>query len=71
MNAILRMAYSSNDADKTAVPHNPETYVFFGIAAYVYLNPPQGQDTVLYVGGKSATETAVWAEISRKRQQGP
>lgn len=65
------MAYSSDAATKKAVPHNPETYVHFGVAAYVYLNPPQGKDTILYVGGKSATETAVWNEISRKRQQGP
>ncbi|KAL6867811.1 hypothetical protein J3F83DRAFT_738148 [Trichoderma novae-zelandiae] len=71
LGAILRMAFSSNAADKTAVPHNPETYVHFGMAAYIYLNPPQGKDTILYVSGKSATETAVWNAIARKRQQGP
>ncbi|ETS06286.1 hypothetical protein M419DRAFT_4570 [Trichoderma reesei RUT C-30] len=68
---ILKMIFSSDSRYKNAVPHNPETYVHFGLAAYVYLNPPQGKDTILYVGGKSATETAVWDEISRKRQQGP
>ncbi|KAI1464712.1 uncharacterized protein F4812DRAFT_466949 [Daldinia caldariorum] len=30
---------------------NPESFVFFAMAAYMYLNPPQGRDAVLFVGG--------------------
>ncbi|KAL7944578.1 hypothetical protein V8C42DRAFT_325219 [Trichoderma barbatum] len=53
------------------IPHNPETYVYLGIAAYIYLNPPEGKQPILYISGISATEDAVWAAIKRKREEGP
>jgi hypothetical protein len=31
---------------------NPESFVFFAMATYMYLNPPEGKDAVLFVGGK-------------------
>ncbi|UKZ79392.1 hypothetical protein TrVFT333_007145 [Trichoderma virens FT-333] len=70
LNTILRMTISIKQADKDAIPHNPETYVFLGMAAYIYLNPPEGKPAILYISGKSATEDAMWASVKRKREEG-
>lgn len=56
--------------DMEAVPHNPETYFYFGIAAYIYLNPPESKSRIMHVSETSATEDAVWEEMEKEYQRG-
>ncbi|KAI0419880.1 hypothetical protein F5X98DRAFT_334186 [Xylaria grammica] len=35
---------------------NPESFVNFAMAAYMFLHPPSGKDAVLFVGGKPQTK---------------
>ncbi|KAL7817793.1 hypothetical protein V8C26DRAFT_61011 [Trichoderma gracile] len=62
------MAFNPDPAIADYVPHNPETYVHFALAAYVFLNPPEGKDPIMYVGGKPVTKTRFWAAMAQKHQ---
>ncbi|KAL7803587.1 hypothetical protein V8C44DRAFT_369759 [Trichoderma aethiopicum] len=68
LSQCLNMAFNPDPSVMAVVAHNPETYVYLGIAAYVYLNPPEGKDRVMFLGGVSATTTRFWAAMERKHQ---
>ncbi|KAH7346765.1 hypothetical protein BKA65DRAFT_503209 [Rhexocercosporidium sp. MPI-PUGE-AT-0058] len=44
------------------IPNNPESFVFFAVAVYLYLNPPEGKEAVLYLGGFPGSIT--WIKAS-------
>lgn len=47
---ITDAARSNNAGELTKNSHNPETFAFFAMAAYILLNPPEDEDAALYMG---------------------
>lgn len=52
--SILNAASTQNNGPQLNIPNNPESFVMFAMAAYVYLNPPPGVGKALYVGAPTA-----------------
>lgn len=54
-----------NEKEKCSddIPFNPESYVYFAVATYVYLNPPDGTDSILYKYGLPVTKTEAYTEV--------
>ncbi|KAH6648206.1 hypothetical protein BKA67DRAFT_540016 [Truncatella angustata] len=46
---IITAARSQDATKLTANSHNPETFTFFAMAAYILLNPPEDEDIALYM----------------------
>lgn len=49
LSTILRNAQGTADV-KATNSHNPETYTFLAMAAYILLHPLDGQSASLYMG---------------------
>ncbi|KAF2634389.1 hypothetical protein P280DRAFT_361918, partial [Massarina eburnea CBS 473.64] len=48
----LSAVLNAGSRQKGDTYRNPESFVFFAMAAYMYLHPPEGKDAVLFVAGK-------------------
>jgi len=38
------------------IPNNPESFVLFAVASYIYQNPPAGKNPILFAGGLPSQE---------------
>lgn len=53
-NALTAAGGSRGDPNQD-VENNPESFVYFAMAAYIYLNPPPGVSGALFIGQMGAT----------------